>query len=636
MRLLDLTGVGEKTVTILEKQGITSLTELLYYFPRTYRTFVSRDTAALQAGEWVMLQGTITRPTSHHTAHTTTQLATFRDQGGTLALRWFNAPYITRSIQEGKYYDVRGKIEVFGGRSQIVNPELHILKTENGELKDELVPIYTPLGTLKSGVIRRIMASALVHADKLTNPLSLEIENRYDLISLPEAIRSIHFPGSETALAQARRRLGFEELYAVQKKARATRELFHVPAEPLHLDMALLKNWQASLPYTLTSAQDQAITAIMTDLQGSYAMHRLLQGEVGSGKTVVAAAAALAAWSAGKQTLILAPTQILAEQLQASLIRLLPPTLQISLITRTSRGNQTAHVVVGTQALLESKYHFGSVGLVIVDEQHRFGVEQRLLLTRLTPAPPVLLMTATPIPRTLSMTLFAGLDITRLDVMPSDRLPVKTLYVEASKRASCLSWIQQEVQRGNQAFFVVPLIELALDEEETSAKSVASLEIELRQTFPHLVVDIMHGRMKAAEKTAHLQAFRDGVTQILVATSMIEVGIDIPEANLIVIENAERFGLAQLHQLRGRVGRGGGQGYCLIFSDSTSEKAKKRLAYFVRETDGAKLAEYDLKERGPGELFGTAQHGFFELKIASLYDTELLHQTAEAAGNIRV
>lgn len=634
MQLIDLPGVGEKTAATLDKHGITNLAELLYYFPRTYRTYSHQTTQSLEAGEWVILVGQITRPVSHHTAHTTTQLASLRDQVGTLALRWFNSPFIVRSIRTETPYEVRGRVEIFGGRPQLVNPELHPLKTENYQLQTERVPIYTPLGTIKSGNLRKIMASALDHAAELPSPLSLELENRYDLLSLPEALASIHFPESEAALAAARRRLGFEELYALQKEALAARELFRAQTEPLIFDATYLEEWKRNLPYALTTAQEQALTAIAHDLMGQTAMHRLLQGEVGSGKTAVAAGAALLASSAGKRTLILAPTQILAEQLASALQKLLVDHATVSLITSASRGDQTADVVVGTQALLQSKYQFENVGLVIVDEQHRFGVEQRLLLTRLTPAPHFLMMTATPIPRTLSMTLFASLDITYLDVMPANRLPVKTYYVEASKRASCLAWIHQEIQKGNQAFFVVPLIELALDQEENSQKSIAALEAELKQVFPHLQVDIMHGKMKAAEKTAHLQAFRDGMTHILVATSMIEVGIDIPTANLMVIENAERFGLAQLHQLRGRVGRGGEQGYCLLFSDAKSEKAKRRLSYFVRETSGAKLAQYDLAERGPGELFGTAQHGFFELKVASLYDEVLLRETAEAAGTL--
>lgn len=629
MQLIDIPGIGEKTVEALRQHGIETVEQLLTYYPRTYRTYLPRTTRSAGVGEWVSLVGTLTRPVSRHGSHVTTQLSTFRDVAGTLTLRWFNSPFITRSVSPSSTYLIRGQLTIFGTTRQIVNPSLTKVEPDYVPA-EELVPIYTPMGSLKSGHLRaHIRATLKVH--QLSDQLSREIQNRYNLLDLPTTISHIHFPPTRTGLEAAIHRLAFDELYTLQLEALHNRELTQVKTPPLHWSADTLTQWIAALPYTPTGAQTRVIGEILDDLAKPLAMHRLLAGEVGSGKTLVAAASALATYSAGRQTLVMAPTQILAEQLFASFHALLP-SLTISLVTAEAHGDPQADLVVGTQALLSPKHTFGNVGLVIVDEQHRFGVKQREYLSSLTPAPHSLLMTATPIPRTLAMTVLAGLDISRLDELPASRLPTKTYYVEEGKRLSALSWIKQEiVQNHNQVFYVVPLIEEAEDEEGNAQKSLKLLESTLKTRFPDLVIDIMHGKMSAAEKTTHLQHFRDGLTHLLVATSMVEVGIDIPTANIMVIEDAERFGLAQLHQLRGRVGRSSLQGYCLLFSRANTTKARERLAYFVKETSGEKLATYDLETRGPGELFGESQHGFFSLRFASIYDADLLRQTAQAA-----
>ncbi len=640
MNLIDIPRVGEKTLATLTSHNITTIDELIRYYPRTHREYLFKSTNSINPGDWVILIGTISRPISRHTTHTTTQFATFRPAcadretpergGGQLTLRWFNSPFITRSVSPSATYQVKGKIEVFNNTYQIVNPELKILHTDHSTLNTEILPIYTPLGTLKSGHLRNLIKGALAIFE-INDPLSLEIQAKFNLIDLPTALFHIHFPPTLEDLEAAKHRLGFDELYDLQLQAESNRELTKVKTDPLHIDTDLLNRWIADLPFSPTTSQSTAITEITADLSRPIAMHRLLQGEVGSGKTIVAAASALAAHSSGHQTLILAPTQILAEQLYAAITELLPTTITTSLLTSSSKGDTLANIVVGTQALLQKNLLFGKIGLVIIDEQHRFGVEQRLLLTKLHPAPHFLMMTATPIPRTLAMSLFAGLDISYLHELPKNRLPIKTFYVSELKRRSAYDWVKQEITTNdNRAFVVSPLIDIALDEEGNEKKSLQSLELELKTNFPNMQIDIMHGRMKANEKTEHLRAFRDGMTHILVATSMIEVGIDIPTANIIVIEDAERFGLSQLHQLRGRVGRGGKQGYCLVVSKSTTGKAKERLAYFVKESSGEKLAEYDLQSRGAGELYGTAQHGFFKLRFASLSDESLLRQTLEA------
>jgi len=633
MQLKDIVGIGAKTLAILEKNEINTIHDLLFYFPRTYRTYQSTDITHALPGDWISLVGTISTPISKHTSHVTTQLATFRETQGSrsLTLRWFNSPYIVRSITTSLYL-VRGQLTIFGNTKQIVAPT--IKRIDPGYIdQDELMPIYSSLATLKSATLRKLILSALDNADQIQETLEDSIRQKYNLIALSTAIRFIHHPSSNTQLEQAIHRLAFDELYTLQLESLANAELNKFKTQPLQWDTKLLDHWQSTLPFTPTSAQLRCMQEIMQDLRKDIAMRRLLAGEVGSGKTLVATYAAKIAQLSGKRTLIMAPTQILAEQLYTSIQQLTTQSTSLSLITATSKGDLNADIIVGTQALLSPKNKFANVGLVIVDEQHKFGVKQREYLSSLTPAPHLLMMTATPIPRTLAMTIFANIQISRIDELPAGRLPIKTYLLLESQRDKAMAWINNEItSHHNQAFVVVPLIEQSLENEENPLKSIKLLESDLANRFPKHKVDIMHGKMKEADKTIHLQAFRDCHTQILVATSMVEVGIDIPSANIMVIENAERFGLAQLHQLRGRVGRGGQQGYCLLFmGQKTSQKAKERLEIFKIETNGEKLAHYDLQNRGPGELFGSMQHGFFSLKFASIYDTELLSETRSAA-----
>jgi ATP-dependent DNA helicase RecG len=630
MELKEIVGIGEKTLSSLEKHRITDIKGLLTHFPRTYRTYRAVDAREAESGEWISLVGTLSRPVSHHTTHTTTQLSTFQDGSGRLTLRWFNSPFIVRSVSPSETYLVRGQLTVFGNTKQIVSPQLSKVSPSYLAM-DELMPIYPSLGLLKSGNLRKIIYAALDSAPPFVDPLSEKVRTKHKLIDLSSAIQIIHRPKSNEELDSAIRRLAFDELYILQKESLENSELSKIKTEPLIWDSTKIENWMTNLPYTPTGAQNRVISEILTDLGKPIAMHRLLAGEVGSGKTLVAAAAILATHESGKKALVMAPTQILAEQLFASFKNLLGEHISISLVTASSKGDDQADVVVGTQALLTPKHTFNHVGLVIVDEQHKFGVKQREYLSSLRPAPHVLMMTATPIPRTLAMTIFSNMDISRLDELPKNRLPIKTYLVGEEKRDRAFTWIKSEVLNNrNQAFVVVPLIEEAEDNEGNAKKSLKLLESELKKRFPGVNVDIMHGKMKDAEKTEHLRAFRDGITQILVATSMVEVGIDIPGANIMVVEDAERFGLAQLHQLRGRVGRGTAQGHCLIFTSSDKPKIKERLSYFAKEINGEKLAMYDLDNRGPGELFGESQSGFFNLHFASMYDTDLLRETHEA------
>lgn len=631
MELKSVPGIGDKTASSLERSGISSVEDLLQIYPRTYRHFQASNTVELRPGNWVVLQGKLSRPVSKRTTRTTTQIATFTDIQGSVLLRWFNMPYLARSLSPSALYQVKGQVSEFNGRLQLVSPQLSPV-VDGTVLANQLVPIYSTRDGIKPWVLRQKITQALSHVQLPPDPLPADIIHKYRLLAYERALRSIHQPISPAELETAIRRLAFQELYGLQLQAMLSRKSRRQQVEKLRIDQAMVDSFVATLPFQLTPSQQSAIQEILTDLQQSQAMSRLLQGDVGSGKTVIAVAAAIAVHSAGFRTVVMAPTQILANQLYANFTALCSPfNLTVSLMTSQAKGSHESHIIVGTQAVLNLS-DLDRIGLVIIDEQHRFGVAQRDQIGRKSHEPHLLQMTATPIPRSVAQTLFHHLNVTRLTELPQNRLVTKTYLVPPVKRDSAYTWIRQEIlTNNNQVFVVVPLIEEAEENDTAPLKSVQAYSAAIHQLFPGISVDIMHGRMKEAEKSAAMDRFKSGLTQILVATSMIEVGIDIPEANIIVIEDAERFGLAQLHQLRGRVGRGGKQGYCLLFSQASSPKARERLAYFIREHDGERLAVFDLRSRGPGELFGTIQSGFFNLKLGSLYDTELLHDTYQAA-----
>ncbi|RIK51427.1 hypothetical protein DCC61_02690 [Candidatus Microgenomates bacterium] len=631
MQLIDIPGIGDKTIEILNRANITTPEELLQYYPRTHRYYHKRNIVASRVGEWSILTGTITKPFSKHTGRVSLQNATLSDNTGVLTLRWFNSPFIVRTIKTDVAYEVMGKIEIFAGKKQLINPQLKVLK-ENTSVKETLIlPIYTPISTLKSGHLRNIIKSTL-EVIKLEDPLRAETLAENHLYPLKKALDNIHFPDTKEDLESAIHRLGFDELVALQTESLLLKESMSPPTTPLDGNPELLSSWLKNLPFTPTPSQTNAINAVISDLSQPRAMHRLITGDVGSGKTLVAAASTLWAVTSGHRVLVLAPTLILAEQLYASLNKYLAPKITTSLITRTQKGNAKADVVVGTHAILSKKHNFDNVGLVIIDEQHRFGVKDREKLRGINPTPHLLMLFATPIPRTLAMTTLSHLDLSLMPDMPGGRLPTKSYVITKDKRPDAYEWIKNEIQdKGQQAFIVTPLIELAENEEESPKIALTTLEKELKNNFPNLKVDYVHGKMKDSEKTNHLEKFRSGESDILVATSMIEVGIDIPKANIILIENAELFGLSTLHQLRGRVGRGGGQGHCLLVTAKTDPKTTERLGVFVREKSGLQLAEYDLATRGPGDVFGTLQSGSLGLRFANLSDPTLLEKTKHVA-----
>lgn len=631
MKLIDIPGIGEKTIEILNRAGIVTPEQLLQYYPRTHRYYHKQSISQSKIGEWTILTGTVTKPFSKHTGRVSLQSAQLSDETGTLTLRWFNSPFIVRSVKTDLTYEVMGKIEIFAGKKQLINPQLKPTKLDIHTPNPLIIPIYTPLGTLKSGHLRNIIKSTL-EVIKLKDPLRAETLAENHLYPLKKALDNLHFPETVEDLDSAIHRLGFDELVALQTESLILKESMSPPTTPLPGNQTQINNWLNSLPFAPTNSQSQAINDVISDLSKPLAMHRLITGDVGSGKTLVAAAGALWTLQSKHRVLVLAPTLILAQQLHASLKGYLPPQITTSLITRTQKGSPKADIVVGTHAILNQKHTFENVGLVIIDEQHRFGVKDREILRSLTPTPHLLMLSATPIPRTLAMTTLAHLDVTPMPDQPKNRLVTKSYVLTNNKRADAYNWIKTEIEKNQQqAFIVTPLIEQADNEEESPKVALSSLEKELKANFPSLKIDYVHGKMKDSEKTDHLERFRKGESDILVATSMIEVGIDIPRANIILIENAELFGLSTLHQLRGRVGRGGGQGHCLLVTNKNDPKTVSRLSLFVREPSGAILAEYDLKNRGAGDIFGTLQSGSLGLRFANLSDPKLLDSTRQVA-----
>jgi ATP-dependent DNA helicase RecG len=631
MKLIDIPGIGEKTIEILNRAGIVTPEQLLQYYPRTHRYYHKQSISQSKIGEWTILTGTVTKPFSKHTGRVSLQSAQLSDETGTLTLRWFNSPFIVRSVKTDLTYEVMGKIEIFAGKKQLINPQLKPTKQDIPTPNPLIIPIYTPLGTLKSGHLRNIIKSTLEFI-KLKDPLRAETLAENHLYPLKKALDNLHFPETVEDLDSAIHRLGFDELVALQTESLILKESMSPPTTPLLGDETVLNKWLSNLPFAPTNSQSQAINDVISDLSKPQAMHRLITGDVGSGKTLVAAAGALWTLQSKHRVLVLAPTLILAQQLHASLKGYLPPQITTSLITRTQKGSPKADIVVGTHAILNQKHTFENVGLVIIDEQHRFGVKDREILRSLTPTPHLLMLSATPIPRTLAMTTLAHLDVTPMPDQPKNRLVTKSYVLTNNKRADAYNWIKTEIEKNQQqAFIVTPLIEQADNEEESPKVALSSLEKELKANFPSLKIDYVHGKMKGSEKTDHLERFRKGESDILVATSMIEVGIDIPRANIILIENAELFGLSTLHQLRGRVGRGGEQGHCLLVTNKNDPKTVSRLSLFVREPSGAILAEYDLKNRGAGDIFGTLQSGSLGLRFANLSDPKLLDSTRQVA-----
>lgn len=639
-----LKGVGPKTAQRFEKLGILTLADLLCHYPRRYVDFTQpysiaqapAETECVVRAEVYAKLGGRMLPGGRQM-----ERLTAGDGVSTLEVTWFNNPYAIKKLEIGQEYFFQGLLTGGMLRRQMVNPQV---RTAAQITAAPLEAVYPQTEGLSSTVIARCIQQLLPHAELLADPLPAEMRRKYRLPDKADAVRAIHCPASPEQAAAARRRLIYEELLVLQlgigcMKSRGAADT----GAPMRLiDPAPF--WE-SLPFAPTGAQRRAVTEILADMSGQHAMNRLLQGDVGSGKTLVAAAAIWACIRSGYQAALLAPTEILATQHAESLNRMLAPFgMRVALLTggmkaaarRTTLAairDDQADCVVGTHAILGGGVEFARLGLAVIDEQHRFGVRQRGMLAEKAVNPHLLVMSATPIPRTLGLLIYGDLDISLLDELPPGRTPVKTRAITGKKREDLYHFLDTEIGRGRQVYLVCPAIE---DSPDAALKAVKGYyEQVAKPLLPNRRVGLMHGKLKPKEKAAVMQDFKEGKLDALVSTTVIEVGVDVPNASVMVIENAERYGLSALHQLRGRVGRGAAESWCFLVSDHEGEAVRQRLHFLCTTTDGFAVAQYDLENRGPGDFFGRRQHGLPSLQIADLMnDTRTLHAAQAEAADI--
>ncbi len=636
-----LKGVGPKTAERFEKLGILTLSDLLCHYPRRYLDFskpysiaeAPADTECVVKAEVFAKPGGRILPGGRRM-----ERITAGDDVSSLEITWFNNPYAAQKLELGQEYYFQGIVTGGMLRRQMVNPQV---RTDAQVKSSPFEAVYPQTEGLTSSAIAKCVRQLLPHAELLPDPLPSEMLKKYRLLSKADAVRAIHCPATEEEAFAARRRLIYEELLVLQLGIGRMKN--HGAASTgAPMKKADASPFWESLPFSPTGAQRRAVEEILTDMSGETSMNRLLQGDVGSGKTLVAAAAIWACIRAGYQAALLAPTEILASQHAENLNHLLSPFgMRVALLTggmkaaarRTTLAairDDEADLIVGTHAILSEGVEFARLGLAVVDEQHRFGVRQRGLLTEKAANPHLLVMSATPIPRTLGLLMYGDLDISILDELPPGRKPVKTRCITGKKRADLYGFLDREIDSGRQVYIVCPAIE---DAGGSGLNAVKSYYEDIAKAYlPDRRVGLMHGKLKPKEKAEVMDDFKSGRLDALVSTTVIEVGVDVPNATVMVIENAERYGLSALHQLRGRVGRGAAESWCFLVSDSASESVQKRLKFLCSTSDGFAVAQYDLETRGPGDFFGSRQHGLPTLQIADLMnDTRTLHAAQSEA-----
>lgn len=635
-------GVGEKTGADFEAAGLHTVNDLINFLPRAYEDFSQITAIAdVHPGKLTIkarCEKIATRPVRRGLRITT---ATLADETGKLQAVWFNQPYREKQLKTGEAFYFSGDFEFNYNKYQLTNPSAEKV-SEVPVQTDRILPIYRAIHGLKTTLVRKILNELRPLMTMMTETLPIDIVKSEKLASHSEALLGMHFPETIEDISRAKERIGFEELFALLLASQLNRiENAKLKGWRIPFEQSIVKAFVAKLPFELTGAQRMAAWDILQDFEKAIPMNRLLQGDVGSGKTVVAGLAARQAAHEGFQTALMAPTEILASQHAETLNRLLSPFgVKVGLLTGSVKGkaretlytaiaNGDVDVVVGTHALIQSTVNFHRLGFVVIDEQHRFGVNQRqALLGKSECMPHLLAMTATPIPRSLALTVYGELDVSVLNELPKNRKPIETKIWSPNSRPQLYKLIDEQLAEGRQAYVICSLID---GDPNNELKSVQAEFKRLDQKeFKHRKIGLLHGKLKSADKDAVMKQFSHGEIDILVSTTVVEVGVDVPNATLILIEDADRFGLAQLHQLRGRVGRSTFQSYCYLMV-SSSKSPSQRLKEVEKSNDGFHLAEVDLRLRGPGEIYGRAQHGELNLQVASLADTKLIARAQKAA-----
>lgn len=649
--ITNLKGIGEKTKDLFAKMGVYTVGDILLHFPRTYVKYpkmepIDEITSLTEEMHAIVAQ-VRTSPVVKNTRRMQLTLLTIGSTGHKMQLIWYRMPYIKNSLKLNQYCVFYGKVVIKDGKYVMEQPTVYEPESYR-QMEDVLFPVYSLTTGVSNHLITRTVRQALAEKDLLQDYLPVDIRKRYTLCEYNYAVKQIHFPDSFDTLIDARKRLVFDEFFLFilgmqyqkeQKKRESNEFSFRKPD--------IISDCIKKLPYELTGAQTRALDDVIYDMLSPYVMQRLIQGDVGSGKTIVAFLAM--AWTAasGYQSAIMAPTEVLARQHYESycqMSRQFGLTFPIVLLTgsMTAKEKRLAYqtleqepdaMVIGTHALIQEKAIYSNLALVITDEQHRFGVRQRETFAEKGKRPHILVMSATPIPRTLAIILYGDLDISVIDEVPARRLPIKNCVVNTGYRPKAYAFIEEQVRAGHQAYIICPLVE---GSENMEGENVTDYALSVRQGLPSdIEVGILHGKMKNDKKNEIMNLFAQNKVQVLVSTTVVEVGVNVPNATVMMIENADRFGLAQLHQLRGRVGRGDAQSYCIMINTSQSKTAKKRLEILNQSNDGFKIASEDLRLRGPGDFFGIRQSGDFAFRLADIYqDAPVLQQASEAVSFI--
>lgn len=634
-------GVGEKRAQFFNKLGVYTVDDLLHFYPRKYEDWTNRTTVAnAPVDEPVFIQATMITPVKESLIRKgmTLYKCNFSDGENVIHVTIFNNKYLAKALRTFDEYVLYGKIEKSFTSASMSSPQIEKLESANG-----VHPIYPATDKLNSRAIARVVKSALEKVGTIDETLPDEILGKYNLCSLDFAIKQIHFPTTKDNIEIARKRLIFEELLTLQLGLLKLKDKKRTKNE-LVIKKSYSDEFFSLLPFEPTNAQKRAVEECIADMQGNESMNRLVQGDVGSGKTAVAAAVMYTATKNGYQSAMMAPTEILATQHFESLSKLLAGTdIKLALLTGSTKAKEKREIkadlmdgkidiIIGTHALIQNDVEFQNLGLVVTDEQHRFGVEQRASLAMKGNNPHLLVMSATPIPRTLGLIIYGDLNISILDELPPGRQTIRTDYVDSRYHERIYKFIRDAVDKGSQAYIVCSLV----DEGESDLISAKEYAQKLSETaFKGYNLALLHGKMKPKDKDRVMSEFASGNVNILVSTTVVEVGVDVPNATIMLIENAERFGLSQLHQLRGRVGRGSEQSYCILVSDNKGDNAKDRLNLMKQTSNGFEIADYDLKTRGPGDFFGKRQHGLPNLVIADmLEDMETLKKCQKCASEM--